>query len=56
MQNKANLLDSQMNVSPVLTKDYENDNAFRPYENKAKLKNAKMNLNLYITKDYEKKP
>jgi len=25
-----------MNVSKVLTKDYENDNAFRPHENKAK--------------------
>jgi len=24
MQNKANLLDAQMNVSSVLTKDYEN--------------------------------
>ena len=35
MQNKANLLDAQINVSSVLTKDYENDNAFRPHENKA---------------------
>jgi hypothetical protein len=25
-----------MNVGKVLTKDYENDNAFRPHENKAK--------------------
>jgi hypothetical protein len=36
MQNKPNLPDSQINVSKVLTKDYENDNAFRPHENKAK--------------------
>jgi len=34
MQNKANLLNAQINVSSVLTKDYENDNAFRFYENK----------------------
>ncbi len=36
-QNKPNLLDSQMNVNKVLTKDYENDNAFRPHENKPNL-------------------
>ncbi len=35
MQNKPNLLNAQMNVNKVLTKDYENDNAFRPHENKA---------------------
>ena len=34
MQNKANLPDSRMNVSPVITKDYENDNAFGLRENK----------------------
>jgi len=36
MQNKPNLLNAQINVSSVLTKDYENDNAFRFYENKPK--------------------
>ncbi len=34
MQNKPNLPAPQMNVSSVLTKDYENDNTFRPPENK----------------------
>ena len=29
MQNKANLLDTQMNVSSVITKDYENKRLFR---------------------------
>jgi len=28
-QNKANLLDAQMNVSSVLTKDYEDEIVFR---------------------------
>ena len=36
MQNKANLLDSQMNVSSVLTKDYENEHLRRGWKNKAK--------------------
>ncbi len=34
MQNKANLLDAQMNVSSVLTKDYENKRLCRCGENK----------------------
>ena len=34
IQNKPNLPNAQMNVNKVLTKDYENDNAFRPHENK----------------------
>jgi hypothetical protein len=34
MQNKPNLPVPQMNVSSVLTKDYENDNTFRLPENK----------------------
>ncbi len=34
MQNKPNLPDAQMNVSSILTKDYENDNTFRLPENK----------------------
>jgi len=35
MQNKPNLLNAQINVSSVLTKDYENDNACQTHENKA---------------------
>jgi len=34
MQNKANLLDAQMNISSVLTKDYENKPLRRRRENK----------------------
>jgi len=34
MQNKANLLDTQMQVSFVVTKDYENEIAFRFQKNK----------------------
>ncbi len=33
-QNKANLLDAQMNISSVLTKDYENERLCRLRENK----------------------
>jgi hypothetical protein len=36
MQNKANLLDTQMNVSFVTTKEYENKRLFRRPENKPK--------------------
>ena len=34
MQNKANFLNAQMNVTSFYTKDYENDNTFRLPENK----------------------
>jgi len=34
MQNKANLLDTQMNVTSVKTKEYENKRLFRRPENK----------------------
>jgi len=37
-QNKANLLDAQMNVSPVITKYYENVRLHRRGENKPNLK------------------
>ena len=37
MQNKPNLLDAQMNVSSILTKDYENEIAFGLRENKPNL-------------------
>jgi len=36
MQNKANLLDAQMNVSSILTKYYENVPLRRREENKPK--------------------
>ena len=36
MQNKPNLLDTQMNVSSVLTRDYENEPLRRRGENKPK--------------------
>jgi len=45
MQNKPNLLDAQMKVSSVLTKDYENDNTFRLLENKPNTKPIKANTN-----------
>jgi hypothetical protein len=38
MQNKPNFLDALMNVTSILTKDYENDNTFRPPENKPNTK------------------
>jgi len=60
MQNKANLLDTQMNVTKVLTKDYENIIAFGLRKNKANTKpnkanllNAQMNVSTISTKDYE---
>ena len=36
MQNKPNLLNAQMNVNKVLTKDYENECLCRRFKNKAK--------------------
>ena len=36
MQNKANLRNSWMNVSPIITKDYENVRLHRGSKNKAK--------------------
>ena len=35
MQNKANLLNAQMNVNSILTKDYERNDIFAVPENKA---------------------
>jgi len=43
MQNKPNLLDAQMNVSSVLTKDYENKSNWKLGENKANTKPIKPN-------------
>ncbi len=62
MQNKPNLLDAQMNVSSVLTTNYENkanwtlgQNKPNSNPNKPNLRKAKMNINSIITKDYRKK-
>jgi len=62
MQNKPNLLDAQMNVSSILTRDYENKHNWTLGENKPNsnpikpnLRRARMNVNLTLTKDYRKK-
>jgi len=62
MQNKPNLLDAKMNVSSILTTDYENkynwtlgENKPNSNPNKPNLRKAKMNVNLLVTKDYRKK-
>ncbi len=44
MQNKANLLDAQMNVSSLITKDYRNNGAFAVQKNKANSKPIKANF------------
>jgi len=44
MQNKPNLLNAQMNVSKVLTKDYENERLGGRFKNKANTKPNKPNL------------
>ena len=60
MQNKANFLDDQMNVTKVLTKEYENKtlggsgkNKANSKPNKANLLNAQMNVTTFLTKEYE---
>ena len=67
MQNKPNLLNAQMNLSSVLTKDYENKRLCRCGENKANTKpiyaigiranllDAQMDVSSVLTKDYENK-
>ncbi len=59
MQNKPNLLDSQMNVTTVLTKDYENERPCRSAENKANQsqykpnsRNVPIDVNLVKTRNY----
>jgi hypothetical protein len=60
MQNKANFPDAQMNVSPVITREYENKSNCKLGENKANTKpikanllDAQMNITSVLTKDYE---
>jgi len=43
MQNKPNLLDAQMNVNSILTKDYERNDIFAVPENKANSNPIKAN-------------
>ena len=61
MQNKPNLPDTQMNVSSILTTDYENKSNWTLGQNKPNSNpikpnclKAKMDVNLYVIKDYER--
>jgi len=62
MQNKPNLLDAQMNLSSIITMNYENISNWtlgqnKPNSNpiKPNFLKAQMNVNSFITKDYRKK-
>jgi len=62
MQNKANFRKAKMNVTSLITVDYENIANWTLGENKPNsnpikpnLRKAKMNVNSLITKDYRKK-
>ena len=62
MQNEPNLLESQMNVTKVLTRDYVNKTLGERGKNepktnpiKANFKKAQTNVNKVLTKDYENK-
>jgi len=60
MQNKPNFLDAQMNVSSVLTKDYENKSNWKLGENKPNTKPkqtqfaemSQIDVNLVKTRNY----
>ncbi len=59
MQNKPNLRKSQMNISNIITRNYERFIPLAGYKNKPNsnpikpnLKRAKMNVKLLATKDY----
>jgi len=63
MQNKPNFPDAQMNVTSLITKDYENKSNWTLGENKPNSNpikpnfgKAKMNVNKVLTKDYENIP
>ena len=43
MQNKANLLNAQMNVTSIMTRDYENKSNWKLGENKPNSKPIKAN-------------
>ena len=60
LANKANFPDAQMNVSHVITMEYENEtlsgsgkNKANSNPNKANLRKPKMNVNKVLTKDYQ---
>jgi len=60
IQNKPNFPDAQMNVTSIITVDYENiancklgENKANTKPNKANLLNDQMNVNKVLTKDYE---
>ncbi len=62
MQNKPNFRKSQMNVSNIITRNYNNFIPLAGYKNKPNsnpnkpnCQRAKMNINLTLTKDYRKK-
>jgi hypothetical protein len=52
MQNKPNLLDAQMNVTSLITVDYENIANWKLGENKPNSRKAKMNISSALTKNY----
>jgi hypothetical protein len=63
LQNEPKFRKSQMNVTKVLTRDYDRMDTWsirkkqsQTKPNKAKFKKAKMNVNRVLTKDYENKP
>jgi len=53
MQNKPNLLNAQINVSPVLIKNYEDNRTCSP--RKSKPNKANMNVTKALTTNYENK-
>ena len=62
MQNKPNFLNAQMNLTSLITVDYENIANCKLRENKPNtnpinpnFQKCKMNITIYITKDYENK-
>ncbi len=63
MQNKANFQKVKLNVTKVITRDYDQMDTWsigkkqsQTKPNKAKFKKAKINVTSYITKAYENKP
>ena len=62
MQNKPNFQNAQMNVTSLITVDYENKSNWKLGKNKPNtnpikpnFRKAKMFLNFYLTRDYENK-
>ena len=62
MQNEPNFEKAQMNVTSLITRDYENNSNWTLGQNKPNtnpikpnLLNAQMNVNKVLTRDYENK-